>query len=75
MNNRTALTGRLLSRKGEALPPPEPKTAAILKKEGRRVSTTLPIEIYVLFKARVARAGITGEQAILGAIKRMLSDD
>jgi len=67
------LTAVQLARKGDAKPPPEPMTHRPVT-AGRRVGTTLPIETYVLFKARNARDGVTGGEAILAAIERMLRD-
>jgi hypothetical protein len=64
----------LISRKGEAKPPPEPAIRPRRTVDGRRVGATLPIEIYVGFKAYIARNGITGEQAIVAAIGRLLRD-
>ena len=61
----------LLSRKGEAKPPPEP---AVRPRKGRRVGATLPADLYVRFKSYVARHGLTGEQAIVAAIERAVSD-
>jgi hypothetical protein len=66
--------GPLLSRKGEARPPAEPAVRVRRPAEGRRVGATLPTELYVRFKAHVAREGITGEQAIADAIERLLGD-
>lgn len=63
--------GILPSRKGEAKPPPEPAIRP-RKGEGRRVGATLPTELYVRFKAHVARLGVTGDQAIVEAIEGLL---
>ena len=59
--------------KGEAKPPPEPAIRP-RKGEGRRVGATLPADLYVRFKAHVARLGVTGEQAIVDAIERSVGD-
>ncbi len=58
--------------KGRARPPAEPAVRVRRGAEGRRVSATLPTELYVAFKAYVARAGVTGEQTIVEAIERLL---
>jgi hypothetical protein len=68
------LPGRMMSRKGEGTPPPEPKIRIRLKTDGRRVGATLPTKTYVAFKAHVARLGVTGEQVIVAAIERSLRD-
>jgi hypothetical protein len=70
-----SMTGALMSKKGAALPPPEPAIRAPRKTVGRRVGATLPTETYVAFKAHVARHGITGEQAIVAAIERLLRNE
>ena len=64
----------LVSRKGEAKPPPEPAIRPRRRADRRRVGAALPIDIYVAFKAYVARNGITGEQAIVAAIGRLLRE-
>ena len=66
--------GGLVARKGAAEPPPEPAVRTRRQAEGRRVGATLPTETYVAFKAHVARHGITGEQAILAAIERLVRE-
>ncbi len=65
--------GGLLHRKGEATPRPEPE---IRSRAGgaRRVGARLPTDLYVLFKAYVAREGLTGEQAIAAAIERLVRE-
>ncbi len=73
MSRSTKPTAALACRKGEASPPAEPRVRRA-SKEGRRVGATLPTETFVAFKAYVARAGLTGEQAILAAILRLLED-
>ena len=72
MSRHTKLAGGLACRKGEASPLAEPRVRRT-SKEGRRVGATLPIETYVAFKAYVARAGLTGEQAIVAPIQRLLA--
>jgi hypothetical protein len=74
MTARNPLRGGLVSRKGAALPPPEPAIRTRRKHEGRRIGATLPTDTYVAFKAHVARRGLTGEQAIVAAIERLLRD-
>ncbi len=69
------LGGPLVSRKGEAKPPPEPVIRRSRMAEGRRVGATLATEVYVRFKAHVARHGITGEQAIVAASELLLRGD
>ena len=64
--------GVSMSRKGDALPPPEPAIKVARKPVGRRVGTVLPNETYVRFKAHVARSGATGEMVIRLAIERLL---
>ena len=61
-----------MSRKGEARPPAEPAVRVRRPARGRRVGATLATGLYVRFKAHVARHGVTGEQAIVGAIERLL---
>ena len=68
------LRGALVSAKGAARPLPEPATRPRWKTEGRRVGATLPTDTYVAFKAYVARHALTGEQAIVSAIERLLRD-
>ena len=63
------------SDKGRAEPPPEPKLRARPSADGRRVGANLPTDLYVAFKAYVARTGGTGEQAIVEAIERLLDQD
>jgi len=75
MIRRTPQTAAWLAQKGDAKPPPEPRISPSQPADGRRVGTTLPLETYILFKARNARVGVTGGQAILAAIERMLRDD
>ncbi len=65
--------GSLVSRKGEAKPPPEPAIGTRRAAGGRRVGATLATELYVRFKAHVARNGVTGEQAIAAAIELLLT--
>jgi hypothetical protein len=74
MTDRNPLRGGLVSRKGAAVPPPEPAIRNRRRHEGRRVGATLPPDTYVAFKAHVARHGVTGEQAIVAAIERLLRD-
>ena len=64
--------GPLVSRKGEARLPTESAVRVRRPARGRRVGATLATELYVRFKAHVAREGITGEQAIADAIERLL---
>jgi hypothetical protein len=45
----------VLSPKGLAKPPPEPAVRVCRTPEGRRVGATLPTDLYVRFKAYVAR--------------------
>jgi hypothetical protein len=66
--------GPLLSRKGDARPLAEPAVRVCRPPHGRRVGATLATELYVRFKAHVAREGITGEQAIAAAIELLLDD-
>jgi len=61
----------LLSRKGEARPPPEP-AIRVRNADGRRVGAMLPTDLYVRFKAYVARSGQTGEHAIVAAIEQLI---
>ncbi len=61
----------LLSRKGEAKPPTEPEVRPRAG-DARRVGSKLPTELYVRFKAYVARHGLTGEQAIASAIEQLV---
>ncbi|KAA5609842.1 hypothetical protein [Rhodovastum atsumiense] len=61
-----------MASKGEAKPPPEPVVRP-RKGGSRRVGATLPAELYVRFKAYVARRGGTGEQAIADAIEQMVT--
>ncbi|WP_026439771.1 hypothetical protein [Acidocella facilis] len=63
----------LLHTKGEATPLAEPKIKAPKGAKGRRVGAFLPTELYVRFKAHVARRGTTGEEAIVAAIEALLS--
>jgi hypothetical protein len=63
----------VLSPKGEAKPPPEPAVRVRRTLEGRRVGATLPTDLYVRFKAYVARRGLTGEQTIVAAIEQLLA--
>jgi hypothetical protein len=72
--DRNPLRAGLMSRKGAATPPHEPAIRIRRKHEGGRVGATLPIDMYIAFKAHVARRGVTGEQAILAAIERLLRD-
>ena len=74
MTGRNAPRGALAGRKGVATPPPEPAIRIRQKADGRRVGATLPTETYIAFKAHVARHGVTGEQAIVAAIERLLRD-
>ena len=73
MTGVTPPCGVLASRQGQARPPPEPAIRP-RKGAGRRVGATLPCETYVAFKAYVAREGITGEQAIVEAVDRLVGD-
>ena len=66
--------GVLASQKGQAKPPPEPTVRIRRKREGRRVGAMLPTDLYVAFKACVARRGLTGEQVIVDAIKKLVGD-
>jgi hypothetical protein len=63
----------LLSRKGEAKPPPKPAVRPRAE-DGRRVGSELPTDLYVRFKAYVAEHGLTGEQAIAAAIAPLIRD-
>jgi hypothetical protein len=63
----------LISRKGEAKPPPEPALRSQFG-DSRRVGTRLPIDLYVRFKAYVARQGLTGEEIITSAIEQLIRD-
>lgn len=65
----------LLHRKGEATPLAEPKIKAPRRTKSRRVGASLPMELYVRFKAYVARRGVTGEEAIIAAIEALLARD
>ncbi len=65
----------LLHTKGEATPLAEPKIRATKPSKGRRVGASLPTDLYVRFKAHVARRGITGEEAIIVAIEALLTHD
>jgi hypothetical protein len=65
----------VLSPKGLAKPPPEPAVRAYRTTEGRRVGARLPTEVYVRFKGYVAKHGLTGEQAIVAAIGRLVAED
>jgi hypothetical protein len=60
------------SDKGRAKPPREPKVLRWRSTDSRRVGANLPTELYVAFKAFVARTGGTGEQTIVEAIERLL---
>jgi hypothetical protein len=73
MSAGARLTADLLHRKGEAKPRPEPE---VRPRAGgaRRVGARLPTDLYVLFKAYVAREGLTGEQAIAAAIEQLVRD-
>jgi hypothetical protein len=75
MTSGKRLGGPLVSRMGEAKPPPEPEIRRRRVAEGRRVGATLATETYVRFKAHVARHGITGEQAIVAAIELLLESN
>jgi hypothetical protein len=66
-------TGGLLHRKGEAKPRPEPEIRPRAG-DARRMGARLPADFYVLFKAYVAREGVTGEQAIAAAIEQLVRD-
>ena len=72
MTDPKRLGNLLASRKGEAKPPAEPTIRMRAAKHGRRVGTTLPIDMYVRFKVHVAERGTTGEQVIVEAIKLLL---
>jgi hypothetical protein len=61
----------LVTEKGLAKPPPEPALRRRKVHNGRRVGTHLPPELYVVFKAYVARTGRTGEQVIVQAIEQL----
>lgn len=74
MTGRLQPVSGLVSQKGEAAPPPEPTAAARRRPAGRRVSATLPQELYVAFKTHVAGSGLSGEQVILAAIRRALEE-
>jgi hypothetical protein len=74
MSPRSDLIGGQLTRKGEAKPPPEPGIRRGSPPYRRRVGTSLPHGTYIRFKAKIARDGVTGEQAIRVAIERMLRD-
>ncbi|MGE4480834.1 hypothetical protein [Acidocella sp.] len=63
----------LLHTKGEATPLAEPKIRVPKRASGRRVGASLPTELYVRFKAYVARRGVTGEEAIVAAIEALLT--
>jgi hypothetical protein len=65
----------VLSPKGLAKPPPEPAVRVCRTPEGRRVGAPLPTDLYVRFKAYVARHGLTGEHAIVAAIERLVAED
>jgi hypothetical protein len=75
MTDIKPLRGGLISRRAAAIPPPEPMVRPRRKADGRRVGVTLQTDTYVAFKAYVARRGVTGEQAIVSAIERLLKDD
>jgi hypothetical protein len=62
----------MLAAKGHAKPPPEPALRARKAPGSRRVGAHLPTELYVAFKAYVARSGATGEQAIVAAIDKLI---
>ncbi len=57
---------------GQAVPVREPKLRNRPAATGRRVGANLPPDLYVAFKAHVARQGITGEQALIRAVAAML---
>ena len=63
----------LLHTKGEATPLAEPKIKAPPSAKSRRVGASLPTELYVRFKAHVARHGLTGEEVIVAAIEALLA--
>jgi len=65
--------GDLLHRKGEAKARPQPE---VRPRAGgaRRVGARLPTDLYVLFKAYMAREGLTVEQAIAAAIEQLVRD-
>lgn len=65
----------LLHTKGEATPLAEPKIKTPKRTKSRRVGASLPTELYVRFKAHVARRGVTGEEAIIAAIEALLARD
>jgi hypothetical protein len=73
MSGRAMPIEGLLPRKGEATPPPEP-TRARRQPAGRRVSATLPLDLYVAFKTHVAKAGIPGDQVIIAAIRKAIAE-
>ena len=62
----------LVTRKGEAKPLPEPELRRRKVRDGRRVGSHLPTELYVAFKAYVAGTGLTGEQVIERAIEQLV---
>jgi hypothetical protein len=66
------MSGFRLSPKGQGTPPPEPALRTRKPPAGRRVGACLPAELYVAFKAHVARTGATGEQVIVEAIVVLL---
>lgn len=74
MSGRAMPIEGLLPRKGQATPPPEPVRDARRRPVGRRVSATLPQDLYVAFKAHVAGSGLSGEQVIIGAIRRAIEE-
>ncbi len=62
----------LVTEKDLAKPPPEPELRRRKVRDGRRVGAHLPTELYVAFKAYVARTGLTGEQVIERAIEQLV---
>jgi hypothetical protein len=75
MRQPERVDGPLLHRKGEATPLAEPKIKTPKRSTSRRVGASLPTELYVRFKAHVARRGMTGEEVIIAAIEALLGRD
>jgi hypothetical protein len=71
---KTVATRVVLNAGGGALNSSTDPVAArpVRKAERRRVGSYLPTDLYVAFKAFVARSGTTGEEVILEAIERLI---
>jgi hypothetical protein len=68
------LRAALASTKGEAEPMPEPLIRPAAPAGGRRVGAVLPNDLFAEFRHYVALHGITGDQVIRDAIRKLVDE-